>query len=763
MSASETLLASISSALQDVLAQPIKEEVRLPLCVSVALGAWTSWTRATTIEARRSDFQMLLQRDDGSLAEYIAKTTQMVGDEALRARISAYLQCFRSSIRRTLVGPTHDKIDSFAGCSFRDAQELLPFLPSALPRFRPQQRPLPGAAWELEELMGVSEFGELWRARRSAGGETAVAALKFCTDPTVLHSLKSHEATALERCAFYGRHSGLVPLTELYLKADPPCLVYEFVDGPDLTAVIHAFHRQPERSAATSFAWSAALIFELSGILAFAHRMTPPLVHLDLKPSNIKVQRRADGRSSLRLTDLGIGGLSSSQGVALSRIPRARSEIRAQSLAGSYTPLYVSPQQLGGAPPDPRDDVYALGIIWYQMITGNLAAGKPQGLEWTHRLHKLGMNADLLELLTSCLEEHQEDRPADAGDLASRLENSFRAVRQETYEATDRSSSTVQAGVLQRVRERDVPKSDPKSSDVLQGHTEAVLALSFSHDGQFIASGGKEGVLRIWSVADGKEIRQYPVSAGGINCVDYSQDGRLILTGGKDTRIRLLDAETGKELRTFEGHMQRVWSSLFSPNGRRAISGSGDGTLRLWDVYTGQVLRRIDGHRARVWSVAFSSDGINAVSGSDDTTVRLWDVESGKELRKFTGHTYRVWSVAISFDGQSILSGSDDTTVRLWSARRGLLGMKSSREARRFEGHKADVRSVAFSPDGTRILSGGGDKTVRLWDVASGKEILRLEGHEEAVRCVSFSPDGRLVASSGLDASVRIWKLPPQL
>jgi WD40 repeat protein len=505
------------------------------------------------------------------------------------------------------------------------------------------------------------------------------------------------------------------------------------------------------------------LLFELSGILAFAHRMAPPLVHLDLKPSNIKVQRRADGRSSMRLTDFGIGGLSSSQEVALARIPRTRSEIRAKSLAGSYTPLYASPQQLGGAAPDPRDDVYALGVIWYQMLTGNLSAGKPTGLEWTHRLHKQGMNASLVELLSNCLEENQEDRPADAGDLAARLENSFRAVRQETYKSGDRILSTVQAGVLERAGERDVPKSGPKSSDVLQGHTEAVLALSFSHDGQLVASGGKEGVLRIWGVGAGKEIRQLPVSAGGINSVDFSQDGRLILTGGKDTRLRLLEAETGKELRTFEGHMQRVWSSLFSPNGRRAISGSGDGTLRLWDVYTGQMLRRIEGHRARVWSVAFSSDGIHAVSGSDDTTVRLWDVESGKELRKFTGHTYRVWSVAISFDGQFILSGSDDTTVRMWPARRTLLGMKSSREARRFEGHKADVRSVAFSPDGTRILSGGGDKTVRLWDVATGKEVLRLEGHEEAVRCVSFSPDGRLVASAGLDASVRIWKLPLQL
>lgn len=761
MAVPESLLASIVSALQDALAEQNTLMRRRPLSVAVAYGAWEIWKRHATPESQRIDFQALLGKSEQPLSDGLSVATQSIPDDGLRGRIYAYLHCFLMSLRQALLNPMSDRADSFVGISLRAPEELLAFLPAGLPRFRRNDRPLPNADWELDELMGVSDLGELWCARREQGEDRSIAALKFCTDPTVLHLLQSHEATALERYAFYGRHSGLVPLTEIYLEADPPCLVYEFVEGPDLAAIIHAFHRQPERSAATALAWSAALLFELSGILAYAHRMVPPLVHQDLKPSNIKVQRRADGRSSLRLTDFGIGGLSSSQGLALARIPKTRSEILGKSLAGSYTPLYASPQQLGGEAPDPRDDVYALGVIWYQMLTGNLGAGKPEGTEWTHRLHKQGMNADLIELLASCLEENQEDRPADASDLATRLENSFKADRNETAEATSRAADTVHGGALKSIKDAVVPRSAPESTSVLRGHNEGVLALSFSHDGTLLVSGGKDAALRIWSVAESAEIRQFPVAAGGINSVDLSRDGRLLLTGGKDTRLRLLDADSGKELRVFEGHAQRVWSSHFSPNGRRAISGSGDGTLRLWDVFTGQELRRIVGHRARVWSVALSSDGIHAVSGSDDTTVRLWDVESGKELRSFTGHTGRVWSVAISFDGQLILSGSDDTTVRLWPARRRILGMKSSREARRFEGHMADVRSVAFSPDGRRVLSGGGDKTVRLWDVATGKEILRLEGHEEAVRCVTFSPDGLLAASAGLDTSVRIWKLPP--
>src|SRR5262249_32648647 len=86
-----------------------------------------------------------------------------------------------------------------------------------------------------------------------------------------------------------------------------------------------------------------------------------------------------------------------------------------------YTPLYASPQQMAGAAPDPRDDVHALGVIWYQLLTGNLLRGRPGGKSWQRHFQGRGMSAAWLDLLMACMEEEPSDRPADGADLASRL------------------------------------------------------------------------------------------------------------------------------------------------------------------------------------------------------------------------------------------------------------------------------------------------------------------------------------------------------
>jgi tetratricopeptide (TPR) repeat protein len=91
------------------------------------------------------------------------------------------------------------------------------------------------------------------------------------------------------------------------------------------------------------------------------------------------------------------------------------------ALRGSCTPLYASPQQMRGAAPDPRDDVCALGVIWYQMLTGDLTAGRPGGTRWHRRLTEQGMPAEMVDLLGECFEDRPEDRVAGAGILAARL------------------------------------------------------------------------------------------------------------------------------------------------------------------------------------------------------------------------------------------------------------------------------------------------------------------------------------------------------
>ena len=128
------------------------------------------------------------------------------------------------------------------------------------------------------------------------------------------------------------------------------------------------------------------------------------LVHRDLKPSNILVERRADGKIVLRVTDFGIGGLAAQPVLERSRSSSSLQGNMASVLTGSYSPLYASPQQMRGDKPDPRDDVYALGVIWYQLLTGDLTSPAPTGRRWVDELRRRGMSDAAIDLLSSCFE-----------------------------------------------------------------------------------------------------------------------------------------------------------------------------------------------------------------------------------------------------------------------------------------------------------------------------------------------------------------------
>ena len=260
----------------------------------------------------------------------------------------------------------------------RKAEDLLTFLPPKLPRFKPGDRPLPGVDWELEQLLGVGGFGEVWKARNPLFDNVAPVALKFCLDTKAKERLLRHEAAVLNQVMCQGQHQGIVQLLRTYLSADPPCLEYEYVPDGDLAGIIKEKKLHPDVVG--------HIMVRLAEIVGFAHRLKPPVVHRDLKPANILVRQTKDKKIILKVTDFGIGGLAASQAIGEASRGTTRGQFLVSALQGAYTPLYASPQQMRGEPPDPRDDVFSLGVIWYQMLTGNLVTGRPGGRKWRDKL-----------------------------------------------------------------------------------------------------------------------------------------------------------------------------------------------------------------------------------------------------------------------------------------------------------------------------------------------------------------------------------------
>jgi predicted NACHT family NTPase len=125
-----------------------------------------------------------------------------------------------------------------------------------------------------------------------------------------------------------------------------------------------------------------------------------------------------------------------------------------------------------------------------------------------------------------------------------------------------------------------------------------------------------------------------------VNNVAFSPNGTMLASGSDDHTIRLWDVANGRQLGPpLTGHTDFVTSVVFSPDGTMLASGSDDKTIRLWDVASGRPLRTLTGHTGTVRSVAFSPNGTMLASGSDDKTIGLWDVASGRLLRALRGHT----------------------------------------------------------------------------------------------------------------------------
>ncbi|KAL8364767.1 hypothetical protein RB595_003847 [Gaeumannomyces hyphopodioides] len=284
----------------------------------------------------------------------------------------------------------------------------------------------------------------------------------------------------------------------------------------------------------------------------------------------------------------------------------------------------------------------------------------------------------------------------------------------------------------------------------LEGHSDSVRSIAFSPDGQKLASASNDNTVKLWNAATGACLQTLERHSDSVLSIAFSPDGQRLASASRDKTVKLWNAATGACLQTLKGHSYSVLYIAFSPDGQKLASAFNNNTVKLWNAATGACLQTLEGHSDWVRSIAFSPDGQRLASASDDKTVKLWDAATGACLQTLEGHSYSVNSIAFSPDGQRLASASDDNTVKLWDAATGAC-------LQTFEGHSGWVNSIAFSPDGQKLASASRDKTVKLWDAATGACLQTLEGHSDWVRFIAFSPDGQRLASASNDKTVKLW------
>ena len=335
-----------------------------------------------------------------------------------RHALASYLELLSNSVRQALRRPGDPMGTSVPEqLVFEKPEDWLIFLPDRLTHFKSGDKLANYDNWQTVDLRGLGAYGEIWRTAMPDEDENATAALKFITDPEARASFENHEEL-FQRILDLEPTNGLVHLRSVYLHGDPPCLESPFVSGYDLTGLMHDWRLRSERPKPDQ---AALIIKRIARVVGLLHQVDSPIVHRGLKPSNILLHPTAEGKVTVWVSDIGWGQISSE--IAIRRTNQV--EARRQARRGALAPLYASPQQIEGKPPDPRDDVYALGVLWYQMLTRDPTSPVPQGNEWALEFRKSGLADGHARLLAACIDPNPDYRPADGLALASQIDANF--------------------------------------------------------------------------------------------------------------------------------------------------------------------------------------------------------------------------------------------------------------------------------------------------------------------------------------------------
>lgn len=242
--------------------------------------------------------------------------------------------------------------------------------------------------------------------------------------------------------------------------------------------------------------------------------------------------------------------------------------------------------------------------------------------------------------------------------------------------------------------------------------------LKFSRDGQLLLAGGgigaKLGRVVVWDVTTGARVAEVGDEFDAVLAADISADRAFIALGGPNKLVKIFSARDGSLLHKMKKHTDWVTALAFTPDGKSLVTGDRAGGLVVWDL-EGREQQSISAHKGAITSVAAFANIV--ATASEDGTVKFWDVREGKETKSWEAHKEGVTALAFAADGRVVTCGRDRVT-RLWEA-----GGKKLREFEPFE----DV-ALAAAFAGEKVIAGDWTGTLRMWS-AQGQRVAVLDAN----------------------------------
>jgi eukaryotic-like serine/threonine-protein kinase len=561
------------------------------------------------------------------------------------------------------------------------------------------------------------------------------------------------------------QHPNIAQLHEAGATADGlPFFVMEYVEGKPIDEYV----RDEDRSLNGCL----KLFRTVCSAVSYAHQNL--IIHRDLKPANVIVNTGGE----VKLLDFGIAKL-------LHEDDGNKPEATA-TLFRAMTPQYASPEQVKGEPITTSSDVYSLGVLLYELLTG-----------W--RPYKLKLN--IASEITKAICEQEPTKPSAAcgsqesgagsqseapavaggqssivnpkllrGDLDNIVLKALRKEPERRYASVEQFSEDIRRHLegLPVAARKDTFQY--RASKFIQRNkmatAAAVIVFLTLVFGIVATSIGLTRARRERARAEaGEDANRHLLYAAQMSLAYQAWE-----TANVGRALDLLEAQRPKpgeeDLRGFEWYLLsrlasersqvlftsgvKNWAVAFSGKGDRIAVASGDGNARIWDAATNQLLNSFDGRCGSLGAIAFSPDGNYLVSGCDSGEVVIWDVQKGEMAKRFGAHEGWIDYVDFSFDGRLLATAGEDRTVKIWD-------FEHRTELRTLKGHTGYIISIDFSPDGRTLATASADHTARLWDVSSGKEIATLKGHAWYVNGVAFSPNGQTLATTGSDGEIKLW------